>query len=124
MHPTIGYELAKAVATDLRHQAQREARARAARRARRAPARLNVEDDAQCRVPFASTCSDRTHQAPAWCGGDHDHSAAVRLQKLHQPDGAEVQRPSGRSRRAHALDPVAAQLTQSDHRRRQAGCRG
>ena len=54
MHPTIGYELAKTVATDLRHQAQHEARARAARRARRTPARLN-DDDARCQALFAST---------------------------------------------------------------------
>ena len=54
MHPTIGYELAKAVATELRHQAQREAQARAARRARRTPARLNVPD-AQQQALFAST---------------------------------------------------------------------
>ena len=52
--PTISCELAKARAAGLRHQAQRDARARAARRARRALARLNV-DDAQRRALFASS---------------------------------------------------------------------
>jgi hypothetical protein len=51
--PTISDEPDKARAADLRHQAQRDARARAARRARRARARLNV-DDAQCQAPFGS----------------------------------------------------------------------
>jgi hypothetical protein len=54
MHPTISYERARAGAADLRHQARREARARAARRARRTPARPNVTD-AQCRALFASS---------------------------------------------------------------------
>ena len=54
MHPTIGYELAKAQMADLRHQAQREARARAARRARFTPARWNVTD-APPQALFAST---------------------------------------------------------------------
>jgi hypothetical protein len=52
--PTISYELDKTRAADLRHQAQRDLRARAARRARRAPARLNV-DGAQCQALFASS---------------------------------------------------------------------
>jgi hypothetical protein len=37
MYPTIGYELAGAHITDLRQQAQRDALARAARKARRPP---------------------------------------------------------------------------------------
>ena len=52
--PTISYELDKARAADLRHRVQRDAHARAARRARRAPARLNV-DGAQCQALFASS---------------------------------------------------------------------
>jgi hypothetical protein len=36
MHPTIGYHLAQAHLAGLRHQAQRDTLARAARRARRA----------------------------------------------------------------------------------------
>jgi hypothetical protein len=36
MHPTIGYHLAQARLADLRHQAQRDTLAHAARRARRA----------------------------------------------------------------------------------------
>jgi hypothetical protein len=36
MHPTIGYQLAQAHLAGLRHQAQRDALTRAARRARRA----------------------------------------------------------------------------------------
>jgi hypothetical protein len=36
MHPTIGYQLSQDHLTDLRHQAQRTALARAVRRARRA----------------------------------------------------------------------------------------
>ena len=55
MHPTIGEDLANAQATGLRQQALRGARARAGRRARRTPARLNVDDDARCRALFAST---------------------------------------------------------------------
>jgi hypothetical protein len=35
MHPTIGYDLAQAHVTELRQQAQRDALARAARKARR-----------------------------------------------------------------------------------------
>jgi len=54
MHPTIDYELAQARLADLRHQAQREARARAARRARRTPARWNV-DNTLCQALFASS---------------------------------------------------------------------
>jgi hypothetical protein len=54
MHPTISYELAQAAMADLRHQAQRGARARAARRAGRTPARPNG-DDAQCQALFASS---------------------------------------------------------------------
>jgi len=54
MHPTISYEVVKADIADVRHQAQRGARARAARRARRTPARPNG-DDAQCQALFAST---------------------------------------------------------------------
>jgi len=53
MHPAISYELAQAAMADLRHQAHRDARAHAARRARRAPTCLNV-DDAQCQALFAS----------------------------------------------------------------------
>ena len=55
MHPTIGYELANARATDLRHQAQCQAQARAARQARRTSADLNVDDHSQCQALFAST---------------------------------------------------------------------
>ena len=54
MHPTISYEVVKADIADLRHQAQRGARARAARRARRTPARPGA-GDAQCQALFAST---------------------------------------------------------------------
>jgi hypothetical protein len=54
MYPTISYQLAKTDMANLRHQAQRGARARAARRARHAPARPSV-DDAQCQALFAST---------------------------------------------------------------------
>jgi hypothetical protein len=54
MHPTTSYELAQAVMTELRQQAQRGARARAARRARSAPARLDVDDDSQYQAVFAS----------------------------------------------------------------------
>lgn len=54
MHPAIGYALAQARAADLRHQAQRQARARAARRARRTSASLNM-NDAQHQVLFATT---------------------------------------------------------------------
>jgi len=53
MHPTIGYELAQAAMADLRHQAQRDARTRTERRARHAPAGLNV-DGARCQALFAS----------------------------------------------------------------------
>jgi len=62
--PTISYEPDKTRADDLRHQAQRDARARAARRARPARARLNV-DDAPRRALFASSCSGRMRWAPA-----------------------------------------------------------
>jgi hypothetical protein len=54
MYPTTSYELARAGLADLRHQAQRDGHARAVRRARRAPARLNA-DEARCRALFAST---------------------------------------------------------------------
>jgi hypothetical protein len=54
MYPTIGHDLAKAEMTGLRQQAQRQARARAVRRARRTAARLNVPD-AQHQALFAST---------------------------------------------------------------------
>jgi hypothetical protein len=54
MHPTVSYQLAKADMADPRYQTLRGARARAARRACRAPARPNG-DDAQCQALFAST---------------------------------------------------------------------
>ena len=54
MHPTIGYELAQAKTTELRHQARREARACAARRAHGTPARRSEDDGAQCQALFAS----------------------------------------------------------------------
>jgi hypothetical protein len=56
MHPAVSYELAKAGVTDLRHQTQRDASARNGRRARRTPARPNVDDARRCSPP---ACSDR-----------------------------------------------------------------
>jgi hypothetical protein len=50
MHPTISYGVARAALADLRHHAQRGARARAARHA---PARLNA-GEAQGQALFAS----------------------------------------------------------------------
>src|SRR5215831_6721025 len=54
MHPTISDEPARAGLADQRHHAQRGARASTVRRARRGPARRNV-DDARCQALFAST---------------------------------------------------------------------
>jgi hypothetical protein len=51
---TKRYNSDKAALAGLRHQAQRDVHARTARRARRTPARLNV-DDAQRRALFASS---------------------------------------------------------------------
>ena len=62
MHPTVSYELAKAGVTDLRHQTQRDASACTGRRARRTPARPNVDDARRCSPP---ACSDRMRRAPA-----------------------------------------------------------
>jgi hypothetical protein len=112
--PTISYELDKTRAADLRHQAQRDARARAARRARRVRARLNV-DDAQCRrcspQPAAVGCAGRRRCSR----GGQGHHAAVRYRWLQRPDGAGARRKSGGSRRADALGPVATQLSLRRH---------
>ena len=54
MHPTISYEPARSGMADQRRQAQRDGRTRAVRRARRGPARRNM-DDAQCQALFASS---------------------------------------------------------------------
>ena len=54
MHPTTSYELARAGSADRSHQPQREARACAARRARRTPARPDVTDG-RCQALFASS---------------------------------------------------------------------
>jgi hypothetical protein len=53
-HPAISYELTQAAMADLRHQPQRDARARSACRARCTPGRLNV-NDAECQALFASS---------------------------------------------------------------------
>ena len=88
MYPTISYELARAGAADRRHQAQREARARVARRARRTPARPNVTD-AHCQAPDiaaeaitatvrrfgAEGCTSRAAQE----FGDHPVAATERM---------------------------------------------
>ena len=54
MHPIIGYELAQAKMTELRHQVRRGARARAARQAHCTPARRSADDGVQCPALFAS----------------------------------------------------------------------
>ena len=108
MHPTFGYELAKAVATELRRQAQREAQARAARRARRTPGRLNVDD-----APYQALVASTPQRSDAPGAGVVAEAITAAAQRLGT-DGctsrmAEEFGDHPEAAAAHALGPVAAQ---------------